>query len=387
MSRRPGEIHFEPCLSPNDLFRRAAEGHYPEALRGRFVEWLFCGTAATYRAVRALRLTSADVVLMPDYNCGIEVAAVLEAGPGIEFYKVGADASADIDDIRRKARPPVKAIFVIHYFGFPQEMEPILEIAGERGMFVMEDCAHSLYSRHKGRSLGTIGDVGIFSPRKTLPLADGGALSLNRAFEERLEPLLPPDPGHTARELLYSLSRHCSRKRTFPGRAAGLLLRVAAGSAYSARRAEKPLSGVGSQDFDSVKTRLGWGMSAMSDRLLRNTDHLEVIRRRRENYLRLLQLLPRNGRAAPLRDRLPEGVCPMIFPLMLKERDKVYRMLAARGIGAFRYWAWKHPILQGTSNGEMERLRKDLLALPVHQDLVEEDLAVLADAIHGSVGR
>ncbi len=381
MDRKRKHIPFESYLTPDLLFRRTAEGNFPEALRGRFVEWFFCGTAATYRAIRALRLMKTDVVLMPDYNCGIEVSAVLEAGARIEFYKVRHDASIDIEDIDRKARPPVKAIFIIHYFGFPQPLEPVLEIAKIRNLFLIEDCAHSLYSKYEGRNLGTIGDLGIFSPRKTLPLTDGGALSYNLSLDELPEPLASPDRLHTTREVLHSFSHYYSRKNTLMGFGMGRILRIAAEVLYPGHRAEKPLSEIGSQDFESVNRRLGWGMSPLSRRLLGITDHLEVIRRRRENYFHLLRHLPCDSRMNPLHENLPDGVCPMFFPLIVKERDKVYEMLASKNIGVFRYWIWRHPILHGISYRHADYLRSNLLALPLHQDLDEEDIEFLEDAI------
>jgi hypothetical protein len=372
----PVRVPFEPCLSL-DLLRRTARRQLPGALRGPGVEWLFCGTAAVHRAIRALGIASPDRVLMPDYNCGIELDAVRAAGADVAYYRTTAEGLLDLADLDAQARPPVRAIYVIHYFGFPQPLQPVLALARLRGLYVVEDCAHALYSEVNGQPLGSLGDAAVFSPRKTLPLMDGGALLRGPAGGRA--PLSAPPWRHTLREFLDSLGRHWARQPGAPARAVARALRRAAELLLSRHAPEKPLSRLASEDFASVRTRLNCRMSSASRRLLLRIDHADVVARRRRNYLRLVQSLPAGGPLRPLYVGLPDGVCPLYLPLLAQERDRASELMESCGVETFRYWTWRHPELPAGASAEF--LRDHLLALPVHQDMGEPELRAVEVAL------
>jgi perosamine synthetase len=380
-NRRETPILFESTLTPKRLLPGPQKGAIPEPLQEDNVEWLFCGTVATYRAIRCLYLEESDVVLMPDYNCGIEVDGVLEAGARVEFYKVRRDASIDIEDLKRKVTSRTKAVFIIHYFGFPQNVEEVLKIAKSYGLTLIEDCAHSLYSMHQGRYLGTFGDLSIFSIRKTLPVTDGGALLFNTKERPKGAPLLNPSRINTVREIINAVGRRREIEENFWIRGTGRLLRMAAHRLTSGCDGGRLLSELGSQDFSSVRGRLDWKMSSFSKDLLSRTNPGGVVTRRRENFLYLLERLGSHESAYPLFNAFPDGVCPYFFPLIVRERDKVYRQMNECGIEVFRFWWWKHPLVPDEENSEATFLRQNLLALPIHQDLTEKELSVLATTL------
>lgn len=380
-NRRQVPILFEPTLTPKLLLPGTHKGAMPEPLQGDNVEWLFCGTVATYRAIRCLHLEKGDVVLMPDYNCGIEVDGVLEAGAKVEFYKVRRDTSIDADDLKRKVKSRTKGIFIIHYFGFPQNVEEILNIAKSYGLTLIEDCAHSLYSMHKDRYLGTFGDLSIFSIRKTLPVTDGGALLFNTKERFKGDFLLNPSRIHTVREILNSVGRRGEIRKSIWRRGTGRMLRMAAHSLTSGCDGARLPSELGSQDFSGVRERLDWKMSSFSKNLLSRTNNVGVVTRRRENFLYLLEQLASHESMYPLFNALPEGVCPYFFPLIVRERDKVYQQMNECGIEVFRFWWWKHPLVPEEENSEATSLRQNLLALPIHQDLTEKELSVVATTL------
>ncbi len=92
--------------------------------------------------------------------------------------------SLDLDDVRRKITSRTRAIIPVHYSGRPIDMDALKEIAGGPGhqtLAIIEDCAHATGARYKGRSVGSIGDIGCFSFHavKNLAMGDGGALTLN----------------------------------------------------------------------------------------------------------------------------------------------------------------------------------------------------------------
>ncbi len=349
----------------------------PDPFQGPGVEWLFCGSVALYRAVRRLGLRSRDVVLVPAYSCGGEVEAILAAGAEVVFYAVGHDGRADLQDLARRWTPRTRAVLVIHHFGFPQPIAAIVEWARSRGLSVIEDCAHAWLSQWDGRWLGTLGDVAIFSPRKSLPIPDGGVLLTGASFSGVAPPLEPPDWRHCLREFVEGAGRSLGRPLGIP---LGGVLRKAV--RHWSPGGLKPLSHLERpEDFASVAPRLSWRMSAVARRLVWATDHREVARRRRANYSLLLERFPRRRDVRPLLGELPEGVCPLYFPVVTEARDALWAHLEEHGVDSYRFWRWSHAAIPVSEHPNVSTLRAQVLVLPVHQSLGPDDVALVAEVV------
>ncbi len=349
----------------------------PDPFRGAGVEWLFCGSVALFRALRRLGLRSGDTVLVPAYNCGGEVEAILAAGCEVVVYGVGHDGRADLQDLARRWTPRAKAVLVIHHFGFPQPVVAIVDWARSRGLRVIEDCAHAWLTQSDGRLLGTFGDVAIFSPRKSLPIPDGGVLLPRPSIPGEAPPLEPPDWRHCFRELVDATGRSVGRPLGVP--LGGALLRAvrpwSPGGLKPLSRLEKP------EDFASVAPRLAWRMSGVARRLLWATDHSEVVRRRRANYSLLLERFPRRKDLRPLFGELPAGVCPLYLPVVTEARDALWAHLERHGVASYRFWRWSHSAIPVSEHPNVAALRSQVLVLPVHQSLDPDDVARIADVV------
>lgn len=139
------------------------------------------GTDALLLALRAAGIGPGDEVITTPFTfiATAEVAALLHAVP------VFADidpASFNIDPkkIKDKITSKTKAIIPVHLFGHPADMDPIMEVAREFNLKVIEDCAQAFGAEYKGKKVGTIGDCGCFSffPSKNLAgYGDGGMVS------------------------------------------------------------------------------------------------------------------------------------------------------------------------------------------------------------------
>jgi hypothetical protein len=78
--------------------------------------------------------------------------------------------------------------------------------------------------------------------------------------------------------------------------------------------------------------------------------------------------------------QLPPGVCPLYFPVRVADRASAIALLQTRGIRAVEIWPLAHPLLDRERFGELEPLRHELLALPVHQELHDRHLEHLVRA-------
>lgn len=138
------------------------------------------GTEALVLALRALEIGPGDEVVVPANSFIATAEAVSMVGATPRFADVDPDTSlitaATIEPV---LTPAVRCVIPVHLYGRTVEMEPISELARDRGLRVIEDAAQAHGARYRGRRVGTIGDAGTFSfyPAKNLGAwGDGGAV-------------------------------------------------------------------------------------------------------------------------------------------------------------------------------------------------------------------
>lgn len=139
------------------------------------------GTAALELACSCL-LAPGDEVILPSFTFSSCANAVMLCGAkpvfcdiDINFYNI------DPIEIAKLINKKTKAIMVVHYAGFPCDMEKVCGLAKKNNLYVIEDAAHALGAKYRGKPLGTIGDVGCFSFHGTKNAAsgEGGAFVTN----------------------------------------------------------------------------------------------------------------------------------------------------------------------------------------------------------------
>ena len=134
---------------------------------------------ALYQFLRVIPENKGSVVLLPAFHCTALVEPVARSGFRPIFYRIKPDFSPDLEDLRSKAKPEVALIVVVHFFGFPADLGPILELREQANCYVLEDSAHSFLSKDSGRYIGHRGDFSIFSYYKTVASLFGGGLRIN----------------------------------------------------------------------------------------------------------------------------------------------------------------------------------------------------------------
>lgn len=134
-------------------------------------------TAALHLALEAVGVGQGDEVIVPTmtFTATAEVVLYLNAVPVLVDCRRG-DLNIDPDLIERTITAKTKAIIPVHFAGQPCDMEPILHIAKNHKLFVIEDAAHALPARYLGSAIGTLGDITCFSfyATKTITTGEGG---------------------------------------------------------------------------------------------------------------------------------------------------------------------------------------------------------------------
>ncbi len=149
------------------------------------------GTSALHLALLAVGCGPGDEVILPSLNFVAAANTIVHVGARPVFCDIRGthDLNLDIHDVEAAITPATSAIVVLHYGGHACDIEAILELADRHGLAVIEDAAHALGARWKGKTCGTFGDVGCFSffANKNLPTGEGGMLVTNDdALAERI---------------------------------------------------------------------------------------------------------------------------------------------------------------------------------------------------------
>jgi dTDP-4-amino-4,6-dideoxygalactose transaminase len=148
-------------------------------------------TAALEMAALLLDLEPGDEVIMPSFTFVSTANAFVLRGARPVFVDIRPD-TLNLDErlLESAITARTKAIIVVHYAGIACDMDAIMEIARRHGLIVVEDAAHALMSRYKGKPLGSFGQLATFSFHETKNVisGEGGALVINDArFVERAE--------------------------------------------------------------------------------------------------------------------------------------------------------------------------------------------------------
>jgi dTDP-4-amino-4,6-dideoxygalactose transaminase len=159
-------------------------------------------TAALEMAALLIDVKPGDEVIMPSYTFVSTANAFLLRGAKIVFAdSTSTNPNVDPLSIKSLVTAKTKAIVVVHYAGVACDMDPIMELASQHNLFVIEDAAQAIDSFYKGKPLGSIGHLAAFSfhETKNITSGEGGMLVINdERFLDRSEILWEKGPNRAA---------------------------------------------------------------------------------------------------------------------------------------------------------------------------------------------
>jgi len=359
---------FAPCypgLTPRMLLPTARTAGLPFPFNESRARYYYLARNGIYALARLWGLDGREV-LFPAYFHGVELEALLRAGVRVRFYPVRQGMRVQVDDVVSRISRDTRAIYLTHFLGFPGPVEELAEVTRERGLSLIEDCAHGLLSRLGDRPLGSWGDAAIFCLYKSLPVPNGGVLVLRGGEPSGLPECERPSWASTLRLSADVLERHLqiqdrrwqrwllNAARAVGSRAARLL---------AGKRVE-----VDTEHFEQPYALLA--MSKLSHRIIATQAFPAIVETRRRNYLQLLDAL--RDIALPVFDVLPAGVCPLSLPLRVRNKPQVVERFLARGVDAVNMWFPNHPAGPVEAYPEVAELRSTVLELPCHQSLTPQ---------------
>ncbi len=142
------------------------------------------GTAAIDIAIEALGIKAGDEFIMPTFTIISCIAQIARIGAKPVFIDNDPLTwNMDVSRIEEKITARTKAIMVVHIYGLPVDMDPVLEVASRYGLRIIEDAAEMHGQLYKGRPCGSFGDISTFSfyPNKHVTTGEGGMVVTNDA--------------------------------------------------------------------------------------------------------------------------------------------------------------------------------------------------------------
>ncbi len=140
-------------------------------------------TAALHLAHHVMGTGTEDEVIVPSLTFVATASSVVYTGATPIFADIIGEQDLNInpDDVAHRITSRTRGIVVVHYAGYPVDMDRIMHLADQHGLYVVEDASHAPGSDYHGKPLGTIGHVGCFSfyTNKNMTTAEGGMVVTN----------------------------------------------------------------------------------------------------------------------------------------------------------------------------------------------------------------
>jgi dTDP-4-amino-4,6-dideoxygalactose transaminase len=324
------------------------------------------GTVALHLACLALGLGPEDEVLCPSLTFVATANAILYTGARPVFVDVGGpeDLNLSVADAARKVTPRTRAVMVVHYAGFPCDLDGIRALAQQHNLKVIEDTAHApgaVYHAAAGaKMLGTLGEVGCFSffANKNLTTGEGGMLVTH---DPEVADKVRVARSHGMTTLTWD--RHRGHSFSYDVTALGYNYRL-----------------------DELRAALGLVQLAKLSGA--NAQRRELTRRYREKF----QDLP--GLTLPFVQELEAAACHL-FPVVLPpgtDRAGFMAALAERGIQTSIHYPpvhrfslyqclWPSDFDHGLP--QTEAVTPRLITLPLFPTMTAKQLDMVAEAVRG----
>jgi dTDP-4-amino-4,6-dideoxygalactose transaminase len=164
---------------------RAFEDNWCKAFGVKHSVTINSNTSGLFTAMGALGIQPGDEVIVSPYTMSASAIAPLVYGGIPVFADIHPDTFCmDPASIEARITPRTKAILVVHLFGHPADMDRIMAIAKKYNLYVVEDCAQAPMGKYKGRLVGGIGDLGVFSLNyhKHIHTGEGGVITTNNSL-------------------------------------------------------------------------------------------------------------------------------------------------------------------------------------------------------------
>lgn len=363
-------------------FKGARQASIPSLLDAAHNVYTQSGRASIALALRLMRVQAGDQVLVPTYHCPTMIQPVVAAGAEPLFYPLDETGLPSARYLQALDTGRVRALLAAHYFGLPRPMEWLRRFCDERGIGLIEDCAHALFGRSDGRPIGSWGDYAIASLTKFFPVPEGGCLisHYHRLPEQALPRPSLFDEVKAAADAIEIGVRH----NGFPG--VNSLLTAVFGLKDALRRGSVSRSigdGSACQSGSSALRNLALDAkqaARVTRWIAQHASRSPIVSLRRRNYAYLAQLLADIPGVRVLHKVLPEDAVPYVLPVLVDNPEAKYHQLRAAEVPVYR-WEDVWPTTPRLRGDVGQLWARGVFQLGCHQDLSLENLQSIAQQV------
>jgi perosamine synthetase len=319
-------------------------------------------TAALHLALAAIGIRDGDEVILPTMTFAASGEVIFYFGARPVLVDCLPDSfQLDPEQVERKITSRTRAILPVHFAGAPCDLDPICDLAKRHNLKVIEDAAHALPARYKGRMVGTLGDITCFSfyATKTLTTGEGGMVTTdNLDYADKIRRLS-----------LHGISKDAWKRYSAEGSWRYDILDV--GYKYN---------------MTDLQAALGLAQLAKCDSMLARRAYIANC------YDRLLQSLD-GFTTLPVPPDLEHAwhlyILQVNHEALTINRDRVIEELKDRGIGTSVHFIplHLHPLYQwqlGYRDGDFPNAEERFsraISLPIYAAMSEPDISRVMDAL------
>jgi perosamine synthetase len=267
--------------------------------------------------LKSFNLSCNDSILVPDFVCDVVLQPLRDLNISYIFYSLNDNLTPDWKSVTNQLTINTKAILMIHYFGYPQNIEDFQKFCKINNLLLIEDNAHGFGGTLNGRNLGTFGDIGFNSPRKTLNLISGGQLLLKNNQYDEINKTLESLPRLKVFKIKSLFNRALNYNYFLKTQLRFLLKKQP--------KYWNPLA------FNESKV-LDCRIDIFSEKKLESINFDKIYKKRRSLYLIWEKFAIKKG-AIPVFDHLHDGIIPLVFAAYVSSETE--------RLGWFN-WGWKN---------------------------------------------
>jgi perosamine synthetase len=330
------------------------EEAFAEKFNIKFAVALNSCTAALRLAYAIAGVGPGDEVITPAFTMVATNTAILEQGAVPIFADVNYEtANVDPSDIERRITKKTKAIVCVHSLGYPCDLKELRQIAHDHNLKLIEDCAHAIGATYKGQPIGYGSDFACFSfaAVKHITTGDGGMLATN------------------SEDFFESANR-----RSWFG---------------MDRKKRDPMTGSYQHDIEEVgyKMRMNNFLAAMGREQLRYVDGI-LAERRKKAKIYCEELATAKG-VTSMKYEADRESAYFLYPIHVERRQQFVEALHVKGIEVL-IQSYRNDVYSifGKHRRDLpntDRIDKDFICLPIHEDLTYEDLQYIIEAVKDGV--
>lgn len=305
------------------------------------------GTAAVLLALESLGIKEGDEIIVPSHTAFPTIEPILNIKAKPIFVDIDEETyTLKVDEVKKKINDKTKAVIAVHLYGHPAELDSLKEICKEKNIYLIEDCAQAVGAEYKGKKVGSIGDIGCFSfyPSKNMTVCgDGGMVVTN---------------DESVKDKVIMLKNHGMKTR-YENVLLGFNFRISEIACALGREQLRKLDG-----FNEKRRKIAkWYEQYLPKDLILSCEkeyakhvyHLYVIRSKERDKLK--EFLEKNNIKSEIHYPIPSHLQP-VMPENFK-----------------------------TSLPATEKIVKEILSLPIHAKLSEEDVKFVCEKIREFYGK